>query len=292
MFNFRDIIIKKANKFSLLVSVLSRNNSFILADVDESKQFEFLREFEAKTGQRIEINNEGIFLRKQEGRVEKGKKQLRLFFNATPEEVEKLRNSGLFINESRGTIRKWHRGDYQYILDNVDMIYSLIKEQGFHLGENNNYNASLHETEEEKKLTKEYMSILDELQTLDPFSEEFKKLKSRKDSIVDTLRELETKRLTPVGASIVRRIRLADARPIKSMGPNFKMDLNRALEIHKTIGREGFFVILFNLFMKADKDNYEKLKSAFPQQALEFEKYKKFGMDPGDSDIVIGPEFK
>jgi len=79
---------------------------------------------------------------------------------------------------------------------------------------------------------------------------------------------------------------------IHSMGPNLKMDLNRALEVNNNIAREGFFVILFNLFMKAKGANYEKLKAAFPQEALEFEKYKNFGVDTGDSEVVIGPEFQ
>ena len=79
---------------------------------------------------------------------------------------------------------------------------------------------------------------------------------------------------------------------VKSAGPNLKVDLNRALEIQNNVGKEGFFVLLFNLFMKADKDNYIKLKSVFPQEALQFEKYKEFGMNPDDSEIVIGPDFK
>ena len=78
----------------------------------------------------------------------------------------------------------------------------------------------------------------------------------------------------------------------KTAGPNLKFDLNRALEIHNNIGREGFYVILFNLFMRADKENYIKLKSIFPQEALEFEKYKKFGLDPGNTEIAIGEDFK
>ncbi len=73
---------------------------------------------------------------------------------------------------------------------------------------------------------------------------------------------------------------------------DLKMDLNRALEIHNSIGNEGFFVILFNLFMKAKGENYDKLKSIFPSEAMEFEKYKKFGVDPGSSELSIGPNFK
>lgn len=73
------------------------------------------------------------------------------------------------------------------------------------------------------------------------------------------------------------------------------MDLSRAIQIHNSIGKEGFFVLLFNLFMKASGDNYTKLKQAFPEQALTFEKYKQFGLDPSESDTdvpVIGPDFK
>ena len=78
----------------------------------------------------------------------------------------------------------------------------------------------------------------------------------------------------------------------REAGPNLKFDLNRAIENHNTVGKEGFFVLLFNLFMKADKDNYDKLKTAFPTQALEFEKYKQFGIDPVDSDLSLPENFK
>ena len=79
---------------------------------------------------------------------------------------------------------------------------------------------------------------------------------------------------------------------ISSTGPNLKVDLNRALEIHNSIGKEGFFVLLFNLFMKADAGNFEKLKAAFPKEAMEFEKYKKFGIDPGNSELSLPEDFK
>ena len=44
-------------------------------------------------------------------------------------------------------------------------------------------------------------------------------------------------------------------------------------------------------FYRQLKCNYIKLKQAFPQEALEFEKYKQFGVDPGNNEIAIGPDF-
>ena len=76
-----------------------------------------------------------------------------------------------------------------------------------------------------------------------------------------------------------------------SAGPNLKRDLNEALEFHSSIRNKGFHTLLFNLLMKADGDNYNKLKSQFPNVAKEFEKYKQFGIDPGNDEIVIGEDF-
>jgi len=76
-----------------------------------------------------------------------------------------------------------------------------------------------------------------------------------------------------------------------SAGPNLKMDLSEALEFQITIGNKSFFSLLFNLLMKAKGENYEKLKSQFPEVAAEYEKYKKFGISPDDNEIVIGPDF-
>jgi hypothetical protein len=66
-----------------------------------------------------------------------------------------------------------------------------------------------------------------------------------------------------------------------------KRDLDRALNVSSDIKRESFNVILFVLFMKADANNYEVLKTTFPEQALAFEKYKKFGIPTTDDDIFI-----
>lgn len=78
----------------------------------------------------------------------------------------------------------------------------------------------------------------------------------------------------------------------KNAGPNLKFDLNRAIEIQNTVGKEGFHVLLFNLFMKAYPDNYEKLKSMYPQEAMEFEKYKQFGIDPSNEEISVTHDFE
>jgi len=77
-----------------------------------------------------------------------------------------------------------------------------------------------------------------------------------------------------------------------SAGPNLKMDLKEALEFHNNLGGKGFFSLLFNLLMKAKGENYEKLKSQFPEVAAEYEKYKQSGINPDEDDIVIGPDFK
>ena len=79
---------------------------------------------------------------------------------------------------------------------------------------------------------------------------------------------------------------------INSMGPNLKIDLNRALEVNNTIAKEGFFVILFNLFIKAKGENYDKLNMCFPKEAMEFEKYKNYGIQPDDSELSINENFK
>lgn len=79
---------------------------------------------------------------------------------------------------------------------------------------------------------------------------------------------------------------------IHSSGPNLKMDLARAIDTYSSVSKDTFFVLLFHLFIKADKDNYNKLKSSYPKEAAEYEKYKEFGLNPDESEIVIGPDFK
>lgn len=64
-----------------------------------------------------------------------------------------------------------------------------------------------------------------------------------------------------------------------------KRDLDRALNLPSNVRGETFNVILFVLFLKADKDNYEILKTSFPQHALAFEKYKQFGIPTKDDEI-------
>jgi hypothetical protein len=76
-----------------------------------------------------------------------------------------------------------------------------------------------------------------------------------------------------------------------SAGPDLKRDLSEALEFHSSIRDKSFYTLLFNLLMKADGDNYNKLKSQFPSVAKEFEKYKQFGMNPDNNEIVIDKDF-
>lgn len=209
MNNFRQIIFSRvklaSGQLELLKSIIGRNDSYIMADVDESKQLEFLEDFKNKTGQDVDINHEGIFIRKMEHRIERNKKQLRLFFNASPEEIIQLQKTGLFINQSKGATRLWKRGEFKYILDNNDLIYSLIKFGGFNLGENKNYKESLHETNEEKELEKQYHIIAEKLQELDLDSPEAIQLKNQKSEIIDKLNELEQKRLMPIKAKNFRK---------------------------------------------------------------------------------------
>jgi len=91
------------------------------------------------------------------------------------------------------------------------------------------------------------------------------------------------------GKSNARKLILSE---IKSTGPNYNLDLNKALEIYPSLSREGFHVILFVLMMKAYQDNYTKLANDFPETAKVLEKYKKFGIQSDDSEIVIGPDFE
>ncbi len=65
-----------------------------------------------------------------------------------------------------------------------------------------------------------------------------------------------------------------------------KRDLNASLELLSQIKNNNFYTILFTLFFKADKDNYEVLKSAFPEEEKVFEQYKKYGLDLGGSEII------
>lgn len=292
MSNFRKNIINRVagSQAFALENVLSRNNSYILADVDLDKKEKFLEDYHNNVGQRLEDTN--VIDYRKPNDLRKGKKQLRVFFNASDPDIEQLKSAEIFpkllagseANKAGKTVK-----DFKWVINDTPLLFQILRDGGFKLGLNKNYNPLLHETSKEKDLEKEYYNIVNKLEQIDLSSLEAQKLKKDKDNILESLRKLESKRLAPTAKSVMRRIRLAE---IVLSEANLNMDLNRALEIFPSINREGFHVILFVLMMKAYQDNYEKLASAFPETAKVLEKYKKFGFQSDDSEIVIGPNFK
>jgi hypothetical protein len=66
---------------------------------------------------------------------------------------------------------------------------------------------------------------------------------------------------------------------------NMKRELNEAI----TSPRMNFYVAIFKACLMADEngDNLERLAKGFPEEVAFFERWRHFGMDISDEEIVV-----
>jgi len=191
------LLVKVATQADRLAEVLSRNNSLIIADVDFDKVIDFRDRYYELTGKELNKEDESQIVVRDPNNLRKGKKQLRIFFNASPKDVQFLESNDIFPKKSKGsaaTKAAPMAKEFDFVINDTAMLHELLIDPSFHLGLNVNYNDRLHPGEEELNWEQEYHKIQEQLQSATD-EQQIDQLKEEKRQILEVLRRLEENRL-------------------------------------------------------------------------------------------------